>query len=342
MTLSLKTSGRFFGYDAWFDSNGNLVLCFNNPPNVSGSNLSGASIVIDPGHGSSDTGALGFLSSYPESSINYGIASSLASVLRGYGATVTLIPSNSTYYSLAQRVAAAEAADPDLFISVHSNSSSTSSSATGSEAYYFNPWSQTLAQYAAANTASALSTTNRGGKFGYYYVTRTMRYPAILVESGFVSNQTEYHKLIDEDYQDEIAQGLAKAIISYFKAMGAGTVLTGTQSTGSSAADTGSSAQTTSSSSSSSSSSSGSGTLTISDSTLALSVGDEDILFVDWDTDDDYEIVWSVNSAGSSKVKLDPDNDFLTLTALKTGEVQITAQVKGDASTAVTCEVTIE
>ena len=142
-----------------------------------------------------------------------------------------MIPSNKKYYSLQDRVAAAEAADPDLFISVHNNSSSNSSSAAGSEAYYFNPWSATFAKYASKELANALDTTNRGGKFGYYYVTRTMQYPAILIEGGFVSNRNEYHKLTDEDYQYEMAEGLAEAIIDYFDAMGAGRVVTGTEST---------------------------------------------------------------------------------------------------------------
>jgi len=230
LTLKLKNNGIFFGYNAWYED-GDLVLCFKNPPSANGDDLDGVSIVIDPGHGSGDTGALGYMSSYPESKINYAIASYLKDILEDYGADVTMIPSNKKYYSLQDRVAAAEAADPDLFISVHNNSSSNSSSAAGSEAYYFNPWSATFAKYASKELANALDTTNRGGKFGYYYVTRTMQYPAILIEGGFVSNRNEYHKLTDEDYQYEMAEGLAEAIIDYFDAMGAGRVVTGTEST---------------------------------------------------------------------------------------------------------------
>ncbi len=339
LTLKLKTNGRFFGYDAWYDANGNLVLSFRNPPDVSGRNLDGASIVIDPGHGSGDTGALGFLSSYPENVINYEIASYLADILEDYGADVTLIPSNRSYYSLQQRVAAAEAADPDLFISVHNNSSSTSSAASGSEAYYFNPWSSSLAKYAAANLADALNTSNRGGKFGYYYVTRTMRYPAILIEGGFVSNQTEYHKLIDEDYQYEMAEGLADAVVSYFDAMGAGDVLTGTQSSGTSAEDAGSSD--TNVQGPDDSDSSGAGTLTLNRTSAELSVGDELDLWVEWDDGEEYEIVWSVNRSGEDCVELDTDNDTAVLTALEEGTAQIAVQIKGDDSTRVICKVKI-
>ena len=351
LTLTLRTQGRFYGYNAYYDTNGNLVLEFRNPPDVSGHNLSGASIVIDPGHGSGDTGALGFLSSYPENVINYGIASALADILEGWGADVTLIPSNRSYYSLSERVAAAEAADPDLFISVHNNSSSTSSSATGSEAYYFNPWSAGLAKYAAANLADALGTTNRGGKFGYYYVTRTMQYPAILIEGGFVSNQTEYHKLIDDDYQEEMAEGLAEAIVSYFSSMGAGTTITGTQSSGSSvtagdkSASVASSAaageDTESSSTSTAASTSESGLLTLSDSEIELSVGETYDITAAWGGSGTATLEWRVKSSGEDIVGISANGAVGTVTALKAGTATIRVRANSDTDTMCECKVTV-
>lgn len=55
--------------------------------------------------------------------------------------------------------------------------------------------------------SSALGTTNRGGKFGYYYVTRDPQFASTLIETGFLSNEREYRKLIDEEYQAQIASG---------------------------------------------------------------------------------------------------------------------------------------
>jgi N-acetylmuramoyl-L-alanine amidase len=66
MTLELRKQGIFMGYSSFYDGNGDLVLRFNNPPSASGSDLSGTRIVIDPGHGGNDTGALGYLSASPE------------------------------------------------------------------------------------------------------------------------------------------------------------------------------------------------------------------------------------------------------------------------------------
>ena len=225
LTLPLRNRGIFMGCAPSYQ-NGKLVLRFNNPP----SSVSKATIVIDPGHGGNDSGALGYLAAYPEKTINYGIATELADLLEAKGADVVLLDTKYNNYSLQQRVAMATQADPHLFISVHSNSSAYSASAAGTEAYYFNYWSSGLAQFSSSNIASVLNTTNRGQKFGYYYVTRTMQYPAILIETGFVSNQTEYHKLINEDYQQEIAQAISKAVSSYLSYLYEAGSMTGTES----------------------------------------------------------------------------------------------------------------
>jgi len=366
LTLTLRETGLFCGYNAYYDSNDNLVLEFKNPPN----GVNGATIVIDPGHGSGDTGALGFLASYPEAVINYGIARRLASILQDYGANVYMIPSNTSYYSLAQRVAFAEAYDPDLFISVHNNSSATSAAASGTEAYYFNPWSYAMANYASQNVASALSTTNRGGRFGYYYVTRTMRYPAILVEGGFVSNQTEYHKLIDDDYQYEIARGIADAAASYFRVMSAGTA-TGTQTSGSapdegdepasSATDPPQPSGEESEEPASEENGEGeesepeaevpgeesgearsAGGLTINLSAIDLEVGETEELWVDWEGANDAEIEWNLKSSGDDCLTLEADNDRATITATARGSTVVRARIKGDTSTMVECAVNVQ
>jgi N-acetylmuramoyl-L-alanine amidase len=249
MILTLKKRGVFLGVTPYYDNAGNLVFRFNNPPAVSGNSLNNVKIVIDPGHGGNDTGALGYLGAYPEKVVNYAVASKLASILQSRGATVVMYDTRNTTISLEQRAHMAASADPHLFISVHANSSAYNRAAVGSEAYYFNPFSYAFAQLSAGNISNALNTVNRGGKFGYYYVVRSMQYPAILVEMGFMSNQTEYSKLVNTSYQNNIATALANSVVSYFKLMGVNAGLTGTQKSTLSAAPTppaSSSAQSTS------------------------------------------------------------------------------------------------
>ncbi len=370
MTLTLRRQGIFAGYNAYYDTDGNLVLEFRNPAN----SISGAKIVIDPGHGSGDTGALGYLANYPEAVINYGIASRLADILRNtYGANVYLIPSNMQSFSLAQRVATAEAQDPDLFIAVHNNSSATSASATGTEAYYFNAWSSAMTTYSAQNIAGALGTTNRGGKFSYYYVTRTMRYPAVLLECGFVSNQGEYAKLVNAEYQNQIASAIARAASSYFQTMAAGTA-TGTQSVGSSqpasepvseapageepasgeepvveepASEEPASEESSSEEPevveepSSTEEEEEEPPISINYTGLEMLIGESEELLIDWASDGDIEIEWGLPSTGDSCITLEANNDVATVTAVAVGETVVRARIKGDDSTYVECRIRV-
>ena len=351
MTLTLRSSGKFMGMYPYYDNDGNLVLRFNNPPIVSNSNLSGAKIVIDPGHGGSDVGALGYLSAYPERAVNYAIVSKLVSILKSRGATVLLTNNNQyNYVSLENRVAGTSAADPHLFISVHSNSSAYNTTAAGTEAYYFNYWSSGLAQFASANVASALGTTNRGQKFGYYYVTRSMQYPAILVETGFMSSQTEYHKLINDSYQTNIANGLANAIGSYLQYMGSAGSLTGTESSGSTVGDAGKndSADTNLTNngigqSTGASQNSGNSDVNfhLSENKLTLAPGDEVEIEALWDSGDDFTIVWAANG-DSATADLGSLDNKLVVKAKAAGEMKLLATVQGRSDLKAECTLIVK
>ncbi len=213
LTLPLTKQGCFMGYKGYYDDSGNLVLQFNNPP----SSLANARIAIDAGHGGGDNGAKGFLADYPEKVINLGIAQKLAEELQRRGATVLLI-NNSGNPSLESRVGQAEKWNADMLISVHSNSSASNSGAVGTEVYYFYPFSGTLAATTAKNVSNQFNTSNRGGKQSYYHVTLSSQFSSVLVECGFVSNKTEYEKLIKSKNQGIIASAIADSIAIAIKA----------------------------------------------------------------------------------------------------------------------------
>jgi len=219
LTLTLNTKGGFMGLKSWYEDD-ILVLQFNNPAQISSSNnMSGTRIVIDPGHSITDPGALGFHPKYPEQVINYGIARQLKSILQDWGASVKMIDTQSSSVSLESRVAQAVSYEPHLFVSVHNNSSSNSS-AKGTEVYYFNEFSSNLASKISAKVASSYNTTNRGARFGRFLVTTHNQFPSVLVECGFVSNKSEYEKLIKKSNQYDIAEGIANGIFNYLKAAG--------------------------------------------------------------------------------------------------------------------------
>lgn len=253
LSLKLSTSGGFLGYYAYYD-NGNLVFRFNNP--TGSYSLSGVPIVVDVGHSALGVGALGYLSAYGEYEINLAVGKALKSELESRGAVVYMMDTVSSRPSLADRTAYASSKNPLAFVSVHCNSSTTSSG-SGTECYYFTRFSSGLADYFASGVSSALGTTNRGGRIGRYYVTRVQDYPSILGEMGFVSNESDYYKLIQSNYQRAIASAIADSVQNYLGAAGRnGTYSYGMQSTDGSSGSTSASSSSVSSSVSSSAASS--------------------------------------------------------------------------------------
>lgn len=344
LTLPLVSQGCFMGYYAYYDNNGNLVLRFNNPP----AGISGAKIAIDPGHGGNDPGSLGFLAAYPEKVINTAIAKKLSAELRRRGATVMMLETLNNNLTLQQRLAQSQASDPHMFISVHGNSA-LYSTPTGSEAYHFYPFAANFSKYAAANLAKALGTVNRGGKHGQYFVTRTAQYPAILVETGFLSNEGEYRKLIDEGYQSELANALANAVESYIKSMQTGKLgATGTQSVGKAASSTSSTPSGSSSEQTPSSSEGNDGTkaktiILSEESPLSISPDDMTSITAYLDPEDAAgEITWTYKMTDEDVAEVYADGDTVSIVALNPGKVTVTATVKGSTSLKASCEIIVE
>ncbi len=220
LTLRLRQSGVFGGITSTYDSDGNLVLRFNGCR----SSVSGATIVIDPGHGYTgrsafDPGAVGHIK---EQTANLAIAKYLEEILTAKGANVIRYKTESETYPTETRSDTARQYSPDMFIAVHCNSN-TNESPNGSEAYYFTPFSQPLAKYVSSELGSYMKSSvnpdgsgNRGEKYNYYWVTLQQDFPSILVETGFVSNYTDAMALADPSHQRGFAQAIADGVEKYF------------------------------------------------------------------------------------------------------------------------------
>ncbi len=227
LTLSFNTANGFLGYTAYYES-GKLVFRFTNP---SAAGIAGSVIVIDPGHSSVDPGALGFLDDYPEQVINQMVCKKLKQELSYRGANVYMIDTQGGKTSLETRVSYASSVSPQVFVSVHCNSASNAN-ATGTEAWYYNAFSASLARKVSAHVSASYSVHNRGGKYGYFYVTRYPMFPATLAELGFVTNNSDYYRLLREDVQYAISSAIADAIAEYLSSVCYGYAgRTGTEST---------------------------------------------------------------------------------------------------------------
>lgn len=186
------------------------------PPRVAAGSLRGRSIVVDPGHGGEDPGALG-RGPMPEKAINLDIARNLATELRDRGANVTLTRSGDRFISLDARAALADRTGADLFISIHADSSKKSS--VQGMTIYIGRNASGESRRAAQAVAGALERNGlelRGVNSAGYRVLVGHSRPAMLIECGFVSNRAEAERLASASYRARIAAAIAEGVASHF------------------------------------------------------------------------------------------------------------------------------
>lgn len=172
-------------------------------------------IVVDPGHGGKDPGALSRDGQVRESALTLSMAKLLSEALKAAGHVVHLTRMNdATYPSLTARCKLANELNADFFISIHVNSAD-SPSATGIETLVYTKPSNTTLRFASRVQEELIKATNardRGIKYrGDLTVLKRTRMPAILVETGFISNTDDLTKLLTLSYQQAIVTAIATA-----------------------------------------------------------------------------------------------------------------------------------
>ena len=192
--------------------------------------LKGRTIVIDPGHGGSDTGAIG-VGGLREKDITLEVSQKVRDILENSGVTVVMTreddrdvygPTATDSQELQARVNyGSYTPNVDVFLSIHCNAY-TSASSNGTETYYYpKTWLDALL---AKNLQEGMilhgDRRDRGVHEARFYVCRHSLMPAALVELAFITNYVEGNLLADEDFQDEMAQGIAEGLANYFAASG--------------------------------------------------------------------------------------------------------------------------
>ena len=226
LRVYLKNRGDFYGYRAYYSSDNRLVISFQNRP----SSVSDAVVALDPGHGGRDPGAIGVNGMY-ESEVNLRISALVKQKLEAAGVDIVIFRTGDQTLELEDRQAKARQAGANAFVCLHNNSS-TSSSASGTEVYYYRAFSQPLAasihaqlvtawRGIYANNSAMLNKVvpNDGGvRFYPFKVMRIEECPAVLVERGYLSNATEYGALALPQNQEKLAEAVSNGIIRYLQA----------------------------------------------------------------------------------------------------------------------------
>lgn len=190
--------------------------------------LKGKKIVVDPGHGGAETGAISH--GIVEKEAALAVAQKVKRQLEAEGAQVVLTVDEHfqefRMLPLAERASIAKRVDGDLFISIHFNSNPYRY-VHGTETYYNkseykkakNPYpkeSEKLAKSIQQHLVNEIKTQDLGIKENVFHVLRNNTVPSALVEVGFLTNKEEASKIKTEAFKEDTALGITKGIIHYF------------------------------------------------------------------------------------------------------------------------------
>lgn len=211
--------------------------------------LTAKTIVIDAGHGGKDPGGVGS-GNLKEKPIALSISKKIGALLSAKGYTVLLTRDTDRFIELKERTAFATKHKADLFLSIHANASENTK-ANGIETYYLDVTStdknseliaarentysgysiqelesllkgiiveskskdsRRLAQHVQQELVNATGAVDRGVKHARFVVLIGTTVPAILIETGFITNPSERQKLLSETYQQKIASAVVRGV----------------------------------------------------------------------------------------------------------------------------------
>ena len=182
-----------------------------------GSSKTSGLIIIDPGHGGMDGGAV--KAGINEKDINLEVSKMIAQILTKKGYKVELTRWDDRTMSLEEREEFSDKRRADIFVSIHVNSS-VSSDPNGIETHYWTDDGFNLAQVVHEEFAKKVKAEDRGLIKSKFYVINHTKAKSILVEIGFISNDNERSELVTQSRKQKTAEGIAEGIIKFIKKEG--------------------------------------------------------------------------------------------------------------------------
>jgi N-acetylmuramoyl-L-alanine amidase len=175
-------------------------------------------VVIDPGHGGTDPGAVG-IGGLRETDITLPISLEVVRLLQQQGLQVYLTRADeSREVDLPPRVALAKRVQADVFVSIHANAISLSRPDVNGVETYFAPGAvagRELSQTILNSITRSVNIRSRGMHSARFYVIRNTPMPATLIETGFVTGAEDAPKLRDPGFQRQMAAAIAQGIIEF-------------------------------------------------------------------------------------------------------------------------------
>ena len=188
-------------------------------PNVKQNNFS---VVIDPGHGGNDPGAIG-IGGIKETDVVLEVSKIVKKLLSDKGVKVLLTRNNEINLDLPPRVSFANNSDADIFVSIHANASrGKRRDINGLETFYYRGGRGRLLAKKIQKQILRVSpgSPDRGVKQGRFYVIKNTSMPAVLVEIGFLTGRLDARRLEKAAHRKRLAYAIAKGILEYLSKVG--------------------------------------------------------------------------------------------------------------------------
>jgi len=174
-------------------------------------------VVIDPGHGGPDPGAVG-IGGLRETDVVLDVSLQVAQLLQARGISVSMTRTSEVDVDLPPRVALANSIGAHVFVSLHANALSLDRpDVNGVETFFFEGGSSQRLASIIQERLMAVSpgTPDRGARPGRFYVIRRTTMPSALAEMGFVTGELDAPRLADPNFRRRLAQAVATAILEY-------------------------------------------------------------------------------------------------------------------------------
>lgn len=196
------------------ESNNSLVAAHSKT--TDNHSLAGYNIILDPGHGGKDPGAIALDGSY-EKNLILSTAHVIADRLEDAGATVIMTRENDRTLLLEDRVSISHAYRTHAFISLHYDAFPVGT-VNGFSTHYYTSYGndRRLAQSIQTGIAEHINLHNRGIMQSNLHVLRENKNLAVLIELGFITNPNDFANIRTADYQQNVAEGITSGLINYF------------------------------------------------------------------------------------------------------------------------------
>ncbi len=175
----------------------------------------GRKVVLDPGHGGYDPGAM--YGGHNEKDVTLDITKKVQEYLSKAGIKAYMTRSDDRFLSLSERVEISNSINPAIFVSIHANALATNPKMEGLQTYYYSTAGLNIARVTHDQLLKDVKMTNRNIRRARFWVTKYTKAPSILVETGFMTNSDERKKLVSRSYQDKLAKSLAAGIVKYLE-----------------------------------------------------------------------------------------------------------------------------